>query len=80
VVLTHGNAWWNAANVELRLDTRRGDVTYAAAPLFHIGALDSLALRTLTRGGTVSVRRTFDPEQCADDLIRLKVNSVTNER
>ncbi|MER6332906.1 long-chain fatty acid--CoA ligase [Streptomyces sp. NPDC014983] len=76
VVLTHGNAWWNSVNVELRLDTRRGDVTYAAAPLFHIGALNSFALRILTRGGTTVVRRSFDPQQCADDLVRLKVNSM----
>nr|WP_202449540.1 long-chain fatty acid--CoA ligase [Streptomyces sp. SID4917] len=76
VVLTHGNAWWNSVNVELHLNTQRGDTTYAAAPLFHIGALNSFALRTLTRGGTVVVRRTFDPQTCADDLVRLKVNSV----
>ncbi|MFD5259190.1 AMP-binding protein [Streptomyces bobili] len=76
VVLTHGNVWWNSVNVELHLDTRRGDVTYAAAPLFHIGALNSFALRTLTRGGTVAVRRTFDPRQCADDLVRLRINSM----
>ncbi|MFG2948394.1 AMP-binding protein [Streptomyces adustus] len=76
VVLTHGNTWWNAVNVELHLDTRRGDTTYAAAPLFHIGALNSFALRTLTRGGTVAVRRTFDPGRAADELIRLDVNSM----
>ncbi|MCG7203684.1 AMP-binding protein [Streptomyces arenae] len=76
VVLTHGNAWWNSVNVELHLDTRRGDTTYAAAPLFHIGALNSFALRILTRGGTVAVRRTFEPQACADDLVRLKANSM----
>ncbi|MEU5095247.1 long-chain fatty acid--CoA ligase [Streptomyces sp. NPDC020996] len=76
VVLTHGNAWWNSVNVEMRLDTRRGDVTYAAAPLFHIGALNSFVLRTLVRGGTVVVRRAFDPEQCLDDLVTHRVNSM----
>ncbi|MFI1353059.1 AMP-binding protein [Streptomyces sp. NPDC020898] len=76
VVLTHGNNWWNAVNVELRLDTRRGDVTYAAAPLFHIGALNSFALRTLVRGGTVVVRRGFDPAVCLDDLVTHRVNSM----
>ncbi|MFE0678985.1 long-chain fatty acid--CoA ligase [Streptomyces sp. NPDC058867] len=76
VVLTHGNIWWNAVNVEMMLDTRRGDVTYAAAPLFHIGALNSFAIRTLTRGGTVVVRRAFDPERCADDLVTHRVNSM----
>ncbi|MCN9241138.1 long-chain fatty acid--CoA ligase [Streptomyces sp. RY43-2] len=76
VVLTHGNAWWNAVNVELRLDTRRGDVTYAAAPLFHIGALNSFVLRTLVRGGTVVVRRAFDPQTCLDDVVTHRVNSM----
>lgn len=76
VVLTHGNLWWNSVNVELRLDTRRGDVTYAAAPLFHIGALNSFVLRTLVRGGTVVIRRGFDPQTCLEDLVAHRVNSV----
>ncbi|MFF6787228.1 AMP-binding protein [Streptomyces sp. NPDC012510] len=76
VVLTHGNVWWNSVNVELRLDTRRGDVTYAAAPLFHIGALNSFVLRTLVRGGTVVIRRGFDPRTCLEDLVTHRVNSM----
>ncbi|GGJ34157.1 long-chain-fatty-acid--CoA ligase [Streptomyces brasiliensis] len=76
VVLTHGNAWWNSVNVELRLDTRRGDVTYASAPLFHIGALNTFVLRTLVRGGTVVVPRAFDPQACLDDLVTHRVNSM----
>lgn len=76
VELTFGNVWWNAVNVDSRLDTRRGDVTYAAAPLFHIGALNSFALRTLARGGTVVTRRTFDPETCLRDLVDHGVNST----
>ncbi|GLZ11999.1 fatty-acyl-CoA synthase [Actinomadura sp. NBRC 104425] len=76
VILTYGNAWWNSVNVDTMLDTRRGDVTYAAAPLFHIGALNSFALRTLVRGGTVVVRRSFDPKTCLDDLVAHRVNSM----
>jgi fatty-acyl-CoA synthase len=76
VVLTHGNIWWNSVNVELRLDTRRGDVTYAAAPLFHIGALNSFVMRTLVRGGTVVIRRGFEPQTCLDDLVTHQVNSI----
>ncbi|HSX98637.1 MAG TPA: AMP-binding protein, partial [Streptomyces sp.] len=76
VVLTHGNIFWNAVNVDLRLDTRRGDVTYAAAPLFHIGTLNSFVLRVLVRGGTVVVRRGFDPRTCRDDLVTHRVNSM----
>jgi fatty-acyl-CoA synthase len=75
VILTHGNIWWNGVNVDARLDTRRADVTLAVAPLFHIGGLNALALRTLTRGGTVVVRRAFDPAEFLSDLVRCRVNS-----
>ncbi|MGP3911332.1 AMP-binding protein [Nonomuraea sp. 10N515B] len=76
VILTYGNAWWNAVNVDSVLDTRRGDVTYAGAPLFHIGALNSFALRALARGGTVLVRRAFDPVGFLDDLATYRINSM----
>jgi fatty-acyl-CoA synthase len=76
VILTHGNAWWNAVNVDSVVDTRRGDVTHAAAPLFHIGALNSFALRNLVRGGTVVVRRSFNPAETLDDFVRYQVNSA----
>ena len=76
VVLTYGNIWWNSVNVDSRIDTRRGDVTYAAAPLFHVGALNSFVIRTIVRGGTVVVRRSFDPQQCLHDLLEYRVNSL----
>ena len=76
VSLTYGNAWWNSVNVDTRLDTRRGDVTHAAAPIFHIGALNSFLLRTLVRGGTVVLRRAFEPQRMLDDLIAERVNSM----
>jgi len=76
VVLTHGNIWWNSVNVDSRLDARRGDVTYASAPLFHVGALNSFALRMVVRGGTLVIRRTFDPVQFLADLVDFKVNTM----
>ncbi|MBL7487655.1 long-chain fatty acid--CoA ligase [Frankia sp. AgB1.9] len=75
VVLTHGNIWWNAINVDTQLDTRRGDVTHAAAPIFHVGALNSFVIRTLVRGGTVVLRRAFDPGGFLRDLVTFRVNS-----
>lgn len=76
VVLTYGNIWWNSINVESRIDTRRGDVTYAVAPLFHVGALNSFTVRTIVRGGTVVVRRGFDASRFVDDLVEHRVNSL----
>lgn len=75
VMLTHGNIWWNAVNVDSVVDTRADDVNLAVAPLFHIGGLNALTLRTLLRGGTVVLRRGFDPEQCLDDLVRYRATS-----
>ncbi|MEU2776927.1 long-chain fatty acid--CoA ligase [Streptomyces sp. NPDC007162] len=75
VMLTHGNIWWNAVNVDSTVDTRPDDVNLAVAPLFHIGGLNALTLRTLVRGGTVVLRRGFDPEQCLRDLVQHRVNS-----
>lgn len=75
VMLTHGNIWWNAVNVDSVVDTRPDDIDLAAAPLFHIAGLNAVTLRTLLRGGTVIVRRGFDPAQCLDDLVRYRVNS-----
>ena len=75
VMLTHGNIWWNAVNVDSVVDTRPDDVDLAAAPLFHIAGLNAVTLRTLLRGGTVVVRRGFDPAQCLEDLVRHRVNS-----
>jgi acyl-CoA synthetase (AMP-forming)/AMP-acid ligase II len=76
VMLTHGNLWWNAVNVDSVLDTRPYDTTLAVAPLFHIGGLNALTLRTLVRGGTVVVRRAFDPAQCVEDLVRYRVSGL----
>ncbi|GAA5125530.1 AMP-binding protein [Pseudonocardia adelaidensis] len=75
VMLTHGNLWWSAVNADSVLDTRPGEVTHVAAPLFHAGAFNSFFLRTITRGGTVVVRRAFDPRAFLDDLVAHDVNS-----
>lgn len=76
VMLTHGNLWWNWVNVDSVVDTRFGDVSLAVAPLFHIGGFNALALRTIIRGGTLVVRRSFVPAQALEDLVRLRVNSM----
>ncbi len=76
VMLTHGNIWWNWVNVDSVVDTRVGDVSLAIAPLFHIGGLNAVTLRTLTRGGTVIVHRAFDPARALEALVDRRVNSM----
>jgi fatty-acyl-CoA synthase len=76
VILTHGNIWWNGVNVDSRLSTRRGDTTFAIAPLFHIGGLNALALRAIVRGGSLIIRRSFEPTALLRDLVDYRVNSL----
>lgn len=76
VMLSHGNLWWGQQNVDSVIDTRFGDVTLAVAPLFHIGGFNAFTLRTITRGGTVVIRRQFNPEQALADLTAHRVNSM----
>jgi fatty-acyl-CoA synthase len=76
VMLTHGNLWWNWVNVDSVVDTRFGDVSMAAAPLFHIGGFNAVALRTIARGGTLVIRRSFEPAQALDDLVAFGVNTM----
>lgn len=68
VQLTHGNVWWNSVNVDSLVDTRRGDTNLAVAPLFHIGGLNALSIRSMLRGGRTLIRRTFDPGQTLRDI------------
>lgn len=76
VQLTFGNLWWNSVNVDSLVDTRRGDVNLAVAPLFHIGALNALTLRLMVRGGVTIVRRTFDPRQTLRDIEKYRVSQA----
>jgi fatty-acyl-CoA synthase len=76
VILTYGNLWWNLANVHSAIDVRPREATLAVAPLFHIGGLATFPLGTLTGGGTVVVRRTFDPRQCLQDVARYRIASM----
>jgi fatty-acyl-CoA synthase len=75
-VLTHDNMLWNAVNM---LSAGPGiastDVTIAAAPLFHIGALGLSALPLLYAGGTVVVVPSFDPAGFLDLLATHRVTT-----
>ena len=70
-VLTHDNMLWNAINMAVAGPGIGGtDITVAAAPLFHIGALGLSALPLLYAGGTVVVVPSFDPAGFVDLMAR----------
>ncbi|MGV9711522.1 acyl-CoA synthetase [Gordonia sp. NPDC003424] len=60
-MLTHGNMFWNNVNAMLSFDLVSSDITYVAAPLFHIGGLNVTTLMTLQKGGHVVLASAFDP-------------------
>ncbi len=61
-MLTHGNFLWNAVhNANLDDGIGRPDISIAAAPIFHIGALGIHTTALLYVGGTTVVMETFDP-------------------
>ena len=75
VQLTHGNIWWNGANVDFIADTS-SVVNLAVTPLFHIATLNCLTLPSLARGGTTLIRRTFDPDKTLRDLVEFRINTL----
>jgi fatty-acyl-CoA synthase len=75
-VLTHDNMLWNAVNMLTAGPGISGtDVTIAAAPLFHIGALGLSALPLLYAGGTVVVLGAFDPGAFVELMARERVTT-----
>ncbi|GGL80712.1 acyl-CoA synthetase [Glutamicibacter protophormiae] len=76
VQITHGNIWWNSVNVDSLVDTRRGDTNLAVAPLFHIGGLNALTIRSIVRGGRTVIRRNFDPRQVLLDIEKYSVSQA----
>lgn len=74
VVLTHGALFWNQINTLLGLDVCSDDVTLVNTPMFHVGGLNTLAIATLHKGGTVVLQRGFDPAAC---LQAVQEHSVT---
>lgn len=75
VSISHGGLWWNGANLDCVADTRADDVNLVVGSLFHTATLGCFTLRSLVRGGTSVVRRSFDAAQTLADLVESRVNT-----
>ena len=62
-MLTHGNFIWNNVNASYAFGGVRDDITLSAAPLFHIGGLNTGVISALQLGNTVVIMRHFEPGQ-----------------
>ncbi|MBQ7804050.1 AMP-binding protein [Rhodococcus sp. (in: high G+C Gram-positive bacteria)] len=76
VVLTHGALYANSINTLLGLDITSDDVTLVNTPLSHVAALNTLAVTTLIKGGTVVIDSKFDPARCLQQIDEHNVTTM----
>lgn len=68
VVLSHGALFFNSINTQFGLDIVSDDVTLVNTPFSHTAALNTLAINTLHKGGTVVIDRAFDAKRCLEQI------------
>ncbi|MFC8181758.1 class I adenylate-forming enzyme family protein [Rhodococcus sp. NPDC057297] len=76
VVLTHGALFANSLNTMFGLDIVSDDVTLVNTPFSHVAALNSLAVTTLVKGGTVVIDSKFDAARCLEQISEHKITSM----
>ncbi|WP_369373102.1 long-chain fatty acid--CoA ligase [Promicromonospora sp. Populi] len=74
VTHTHGSLLFQYFGALLDTDLVRDEVYLAVAPLFHVAGLNTLALPTFLKGGTLVIRPAFRP---ADTLAAITEHQVT---
>ncbi|MEV4899833.1 long-chain fatty acid--CoA ligase [Citricoccus sp. NPDC055426] len=75
-MLTHGNLFFNDINQLLTVDLRPDEVCLDVGPLFHIAALNGLALPVFLKGGRQVIRTKFRPEEAFRDIREHGVTSM----
>src|SRR5690606_15078434 len=71
--LSHGNVTWNCVNVLIDTDLASDEVALVCAPLFHVAALDMVAMPMVMKGGTLVLMGAFDPAAVLDLVERHRV-------
>ena len=69
-VLTHENLLWNSYNMLLDVDVASDEVALVSAPLFHVAALNQLALTVYLKGGTSVIVPKWDVDEAFDLIER----------
>ncbi|WP_342660269.1 class I adenylate-forming enzyme family protein [Rhodococcus ruber] len=76
VVLSHRALFFNGVNTLLGLDIVSDDVTLVNTPFSHTAALNTLAINTLHKGGTVVIDRGFDARRCLEQIARHRITTL----
>lgn len=72
VLLTHNSLIWNCVNWVHSNTYRAGDLVLQVFPLYHVAAIGSV-LTYLYLGGTIYLKKTFDPKDCMETLQRERI-------
>jgi acyl-CoA synthetase (AMP-forming)/AMP-acid ligase II len=72
VLLTHSAVIWNGVNWVQTRTFREGDRSLQVFPLYHVAAIGSV-LTYLYLGGTVYLKKTFDPRDCMETIQRERI-------
>ena len=76
VVLSHGALFFNGVNTLLGLDIVADDVTLVNTPMSHVAGLNTLAVATLHKGGTVVIDSKFDAGKCLEQIERFAITTM----
>jgi fatty-acyl-CoA synthase len=71
--LSHRNVTWNCVNVLIDTGLQSDEVALVCAPLFHVAALNMVAMPTIMTGGTILLLGQFDPATVLDLIARCGV-------
>ena len=72
VLITHNGLIWNCVNWVYAGTYRESDLSLHVFPLYHVAALCSV-LTYIFIGGTMYLKRTFDPSDCLETIEREKI-------
>ena len=72
VLLTHNSVIWNSVNWIHNGVYRKDDRCLQVFPLYHVAAIGSV-LTYLYIGGTVYLKKTFDPKDCMETIARERI-------
>lgn len=73
VLLSHNGFIWNCVNWVHHGVYREDDLSLQVFPLYHVGAIGSV-LAHLYVGGTIYLKKTFDPRDCMETIERARIN------
>lgn len=72
VVMSHNGLMWNCVNWVHAGVYREDDLSLQVFPLYHVAALCSV-LTYIYLGGTIYLKKFFDPKDCMETIMREKI-------